>query len=45
MKVLSIGNSFSSDAHGYHKVAKADNYDMKCVNLYRRLFLSRHLLT
>jgi hypothetical protein len=35
MKVLSIGNSFSSDAHRYlHKVAKADNYDMKCVNLY-----------
>jgi len=35
MKVLSIGNSFSQDAHRYiHDVAKADNYSMKTVDLY-----------
>lgn len=35
MKVLSIGNSFSQDAHRYlHKIAKNENVDMKCVNLY-----------
>lgn len=35
MKILSIGNSFSQDAHRYlHKIAKADKFDLKCVNLY-----------
>ncbi|MDD3766568.1 MAG: DUF4886 domain-containing protein [Eubacteriales bacterium] len=35
MKVLSIGNSFSQDAQRYlHKVAKADDVDLKCINLY-----------
>ncbi len=35
LKVLSIGNSFSSDAQRYlHKVAAAEGVDMKCVNLY-----------
>lgn len=35
MKVLSIGNSFSQDAHRYlHRLAKADGTDLKSVNLY-----------
>ncbi len=35
IKVLSIGNSFSQDAHRYlHKVAAAEGVDMRCVNLY-----------
>ena len=35
MKILSIGNSFSQDAQRYlHDVAKSDNYDINCVNLY-----------
>ncbi|HHU78400.1 MAG: DUF4886 domain-containing protein [Caldicoprobacterales bacterium] len=34
MKILSIGNSFSQDAHRYlHKAARADGFQMKCVNL------------
>lgn len=46
MKVLSIGNSFSQDAHRYlHKVAKADGVDLKCVNLYiGGCSLSRHFI-
>lgn len=35
MKVLSIGNSFSQDAHRYlHRVAKSEGIEMKTVNLY-----------
>lgn len=35
MKILSIGNSFSQDAHGYlHKLALASGYDIETVNLY-----------
>lgn len=35
MKVLSIGNSFSQDAHRYlHSLAKADGVDLKVVNLF-----------
>ncbi len=35
MKILSIGNSFSQDTQRYlHKVAQANNKDIKCVNLY-----------
>lgn len=35
MKILSIGNSFSQDAHRYlHDCALANNKDLKCVNLY-----------
>jgi len=35
MKILSIGNSFSQDAHRYlHAVAKLDGFDLKTVNLY-----------
>lgn len=35
MKVLSIGNSFSQDAHKLlHKVAQADGYDLDTTNLY-----------
>jgi len=35
MKILAIGNSFSQDATRYlHKIAKADNVDLKVVNLY-----------
>jgi len=35
MKVLAIGNSFSTDAMRYlHQVAKADGTELKCVNLY-----------
>lgn len=35
MKILSIGNSFSQDAHKYlHGIAKADGFDLKTVNLY-----------
>ncbi|HHY82671.1 MAG TPA: DUF4886 domain-containing protein [Clostridiales bacterium] len=35
IKVLSIGNSFSQDAHRYlHGIAKADGVNMKCVNLF-----------
>ncbi len=34
MKILSIGNSFSQDAHRYlHAIAKAENVDIKAVNL------------
>ena len=34
MKILSIGNSFSQDAHRYlHKLAKTYGDDFKCVNL------------
>lgn len=35
IKVLSIGNSFSQDAHRYlYKIAKNEGIDLKCVNLY-----------
>ena len=35
MKVLSIGNSFSQDAHRYlHKLAKKEGVSIKTVNLY-----------
>lgn len=35
MKVLAIGNSFSQDATRYlHQIAKADQFDLKVVNLY-----------
>lgn len=35
MNVLSIGNSFSQDAHRYlHRIAKADGADLKTFNLY-----------
>lgn len=35
MKVLSIGNSFSQDAHRWlHSIAKADNYNLDTINLY-----------
>ncbi len=35
MNVLSIGNSFSQDAHRYlHGIAKADKYALNCFNLY-----------
>ena len=35
MKILSIGNSFSQDAHRWlHSIAKADNYELDTVNLY-----------
>ena len=35
MKILSIGNSFSQDAHRYiHKLAKREGVNIKCVNLY-----------
>ena len=35
MKILSIGNSFSQDAHNYlHKIAVASGYDLETVNLY-----------
>ena len=35
MKVLSIGNSFSEDAHGYlHKIAVASGADIETANLY-----------
>ncbi len=35
MKVLAIGNSFSSDAMRYlHNIAKADGVDIKTVNLF-----------
>jgi hypothetical protein len=46
MKVLSIGNSFSSDAQRYlHKLAKSDGVDLKCVNLYiGGCSLSRHFI-
>ena len=34
MKILAIGNSFSEDGTRYlYEIAKADNYDMKVVNL------------
>lgn len=34
MKILSIGNSFSQDAHHYlHQLAKEDGEQFKCVNL------------
>ena len=35
MNILSIGNSFSQDAHRYlHEIAKADGVDLTSVNLY-----------
>lgn len=35
MKILSIGNSFSQDAHRYiHEIAKTYNLDIKTTNLY-----------
>jgi len=35
LKILSIGNSFSQDAHKYlHKIAQASGFDMETVNLY-----------
>ena len=35
MKVLSIGNSFSQDAHRYlNRIAKSEGIEMKTVNLY-----------
>lgn len=35
IKILSIGNSFSQDATRYlHQIAKADNCEIKTVNLY-----------
>lgn len=35
MKILSIGNSFSEDAHRYlHKIAEANGKDLTCANLY-----------
>ena len=35
MKILSIGNSFSQDAHKWlHKLAKANGIDIETVNLY-----------
>ncbi len=35
MKILSIGNSFSQDAHRYlYEIAKKDGVDVKPVNLY-----------
>lgn len=34
MKILSIGNSFSQDAHRWlHSIAKVDNYELDTVNL------------
>ena len=44
MRVLSIGNSFSQDAHRYlYKIARADKVTMKTINLYRGgCPLSRH---
>ncbi len=35
LKVLSIGNSYSQDAHRYlHEVSKNEGNEIKCVNLY-----------
>lgn len=35
MKILSIGNSFSQDAHKWlHDIAGSDNYDLDTVNLF-----------
>jgi hypothetical protein len=35
MKILSIGNSFSQDSQRYlHRLAKADGFNIKSVNLY-----------
>lgn len=35
MKILSIGNSFSQDAHKWlHKLAKQNGTELECVNLY-----------
>ena len=35
MKVLSIGNSFSQDAHKWlHKLAENNGVDLETVNLY-----------
>lgn len=35
MKILSIGNSFSQDAHKWlHNIAESDNYDLDTVNLF-----------
>ena len=44
MNILSIGNSFSQDAHRYlYKIARADKVTMKTINLYRGgCPLSRH---
>ena len=44
MNVLSIGNSFSQDAHRYlHAIAKADGVELHTFNLYiGGCSLSRH---
>lgn len=44
MTILSIGNSFSQDAHRYlHQIAKADGVELDTVNLYiGGCSLSRH---
>lgn len=35
MNILSIGNSFSKDAHRYlHQIARADGMDIQACNLY-----------
>ena len=35
MRILSIGNSFSQDAHRYlHRLAKKEGVDLTTVNLY-----------
>lgn len=35
MNILSIGNSFSQDAHRYlHQIARADGVELNCFNLY-----------
>ena len=35
MKILSIGNSFSQDAHRWlYDIAATDNFDMETVNLF-----------
>ncbi len=35
MRILSIGNSFSQDAHAYlHAIAESQGVEMECVNLY-----------
>lgn len=35
MEILSIGNSFSQDAHRYlHSIARADGCELNCFNLY-----------
>ena len=46
MKILSIGNSFSQDAHRYlHEIAKHNGEELKTVNLYiGSCFLRKHYL-